>query len=85
MKTIAMCLVLCWYVRLVSTHSMIWVSSLFSFCAFVTEIVNGKKAEPGGCPAIDISIEFEIQWKFVMLLFITNSADHIEVLHTSRQ
>ena len=64
---------------------MIWVSSQFSFCAFVTEIVNGKKAEPGGRPAIDISIEFEIQWKFVILLFITNSADHIEILHTWRR
>ena len=32
-----------------------------------------------------ISIEIEIQWNFVMLLFITYSADHNDILHTSRQ
>ena len=34
--------------------------------------------------AWDISIEFEIQWKFVML-FMTYSADNNGILHTSRQ
>ena len=33
-------------------------------------------------PTHDISIEFEIQWNFVMLLFITHSADHKKKLHT---
>ena len=36
-------------------------------------------------PTNDISIEFEIQWNFVMLLFIICSTDHNEILHTSRQ
>ena len=29
-------------------------------------------------PTNDISIEFEIQWNFVMLLFITHSANHLK-------
>ena len=33
----------------------------------------------------NILIEFEILWKFEMLLFITYSADHNEILYTSRQ
>ena len=32
----------------------------------------------------DISIEFESQWKFLMLLFITYSADLNKISHTSR-
>ena len=39
----------------------------------------------GARPTIDTSIEFEIQWRFVMLSFITYLADHLEILHTSRQ
>ena len=41
--------------------------------------------QSGARPTKDISIEFEIQWNFVMLLFITCSADHDKILHTSRQ
>ena len=40
---------------------------------------------PGARPTTDISIEFEIQWNFVMLLYITYSADHNDIVHTSRQ
>ena len=40
--------------------------------------------EPGGRPTNDISIEFEILWKFVILLFITYLADHNKILYTSR-
>ena len=40
--------------------------------------------ELGGCPTNDISIEFENLWQFVMLLFITYSADHSKILHMSR-
>ena len=36
-------------------------------------------------PTNDTVIEFEIQWKFVMHLFIKYLADHNEILHTSRQ
>ena len=36
-------------------------------------------------PTDDISIEFEIQWNFAMLLFVAYSVDHNEVLHRSRQ
>ena len=43
------------------------------------------KCNPGGRPTNDISIELEIQWKFVMLLFITYLVDHNEMLHTPRQ
>ena len=39
----------------------------------------------GTRPTNDISIEFEIQWNFVMLLFITYSTDHNDILHTSPQ
>ena len=34
------------------------------------------------CPTNDITIECEIQWNFVMLLFITHSANHKKFLHT---
>ena len=40
---------------------------------------------PGARPTNDISIEFEIWPKFAMLLFNTYSADHNDILHTSRQ
>ena len=36
---------------------------------------------PGAHPTKNISIKFEIQWNFVMLFFITYSADHNEILH----
>ena len=36
---------------------------------------------PGARPTTAISIEFEIQWNFVMLLFITYSSDHNKMLH----
>ena len=36
----------------------------------------------GASPTNDISIEFEIQWKFVMFLFITYSANKNEILQT---
>ena len=36
-------------------------------------------------PANDISIEFEIERKFTMLLYIAYLTDHNEILHTSRQ
>ena len=39
----------------------------------------------GGRPTNDISIAIEIQWKFLMLLFITYSADHNEIVHKSQQ
>ena len=39
----------------------------------------------GARPTNDISIEFEIQWNFVMLLFITYPTDHKEIWHSSRQ
>ena len=39
-------------------------------------------AEPGTHPTNNILVEFEIQWKFVMLFIITHSADHKEILHT---
>ena len=39
----------------------------------------------GARPTNDISIEFEIWPKFAMLLFNTYSADHNDILHTSRQ
>ena len=39
----------------------------------------------GSRPTNDISIEFKIQWKFVMLLFITYSPNHNKILHMSRQ
>ena len=39
----------------------------------------------GARPTNSISIEFEIQWNFVMLLFIAYLADLHEILHTSRQ
>ena len=39
----------------------------------------------GARPTNGISIEFKIQWNFVMLLFIPYLADRKEVLHTSRQ
>ena len=42
-------------------------------------------AEPGVCPTNDISIEFEIQSKFVVLCLKMFSTDHNEILHTSRQ
>ena len=43
-------------------------------------------AVAGARPTNDISIEFEIQWNFVMLLFIIYAADYNnEILHTSRQ
>ena len=38
-----------------------------------------------GRPTSDVLTKFEIQWNFVMFLFITYSADHNEILHTSRQ
>ena len=37
---------------------------------------------PGARPTIGIPIEFEIQWNFAMLLFITYAVDHNEILHT---
>ena len=40
---------------------------------------------PATRPTNYISIEFEAQWKFVMLLFITYSADLNKILYTSRQ
>ena len=40
---------------------------------------------PGAHPSNNISIKFEIQWKFVMLLFITYKAYYNEISHTSRQ
>ena len=40
---------------------------------------------PDTRPTNNISMEFQIQWNFVMLLFITYSTDHNEILHTSRQ
>ena len=40
---------------------------------------------PGARPTHDISIELEIQWNFVMQLFIVYSTDHNEILHTSQQ
>ena len=33
----------------------------------------------------DISIEFKIQWNYVMLLFIAYSFDHNKIVHTSWQ
>ena len=39
----------------------------------------------GTHPTNDISIEFEIQWKFVMLLFIRYSAIRNKFFHMSRQ
>ena len=39
----------------------------------------------GICNTDDISIEFEIECSFVMILFITCSANHNEILHMSRQ
>ena len=39
---------------------------------------------PGARPTSVISIEFEIEWNFVILLFIIYSTDHNEILHTSR-
>ena len=43
------------------------------------------RVSSGTCPTYDISTEFEIQRNFAMLLFITCSADHNEILHTSQQ
>ena len=40
---------------------------------------------PGARPTYNISIEFEIQPKFTVLWFKIHSADHNEILHTSRQ
>ena len=39
----------------------------------------------GACPTIDILIEIKIQLNFAMHGFIAYSADHNEILHTSRQ
>ena len=36
----------------------------------------GIRTTIGSRPTNDISSEFEIQWKSVMLLFITHTADH---------
>ena len=41
-------------------------------------------AAPGTHLTNDISIEFEIQWKYVKLLTIKYPADH-NILHTSQQ
>ena len=40
--------------------------------------------EPGARPTNEISIEIEIQWNLVMFWFITYSANHNSILHTSR-
>ena len=56
-----------------SLHHHVLLPTLFMYCG------------PGARPTNDVSIEFKIQWNFVMVLFITYSADHNEILHTSRQ
>ena len=43
------------------------------------------RTNPGACPTNDISIKFEIRPKFAVLWFKTNSVNHNEILHTSRQ
>ena len=41
---------------------------------------------PGACPTNGISIEFKIQWNYVMLSFINvHSTYHNKILHTSQQ
>ena len=47
-------------------------------------MVCGRVNPPGARPANDISIELEIHWKYVMLLAMIYSADHNEILQTSR-
>ena len=47
--------------------------------------VSQYKESPGVRPTNDISIKFEIEWRFVMLLFIIYLADHNKILHTSQQ
>ena len=44
----------------------------------------GLWLSPRARPPIGLSIEFEIQWNFPILLFITYSANHDEILHVSR-
>ena len=39
---------------------------------------------PGARSTYDISIDFEMKWKFVMFLFIENSADHNKILLCTR-
>ena len=40
---------------------------------------------PSDRPTNDISIEFELKWKFAMLLLITCSVDRNRIFYTSRQ
>ena len=59
-----------------------WVSAKSNYLRILIKrenlLVNWT---PGAC----LSIEFEIQWNFVMLLFITYSSDHNKILHKSQQ
>ena len=45
--------------------------------------IDGFVQSCGARPTNDISIEFEIQWNFVILLFIIYQADHNEIAHVT--
>ena len=65
-----------------------WPSSLVEICVPASVLIIHYvwlRHGTGTRPTNDISIEFEIQWKFVLLLFVTYSADHNQIMHTSRQ
>ena len=51
----------------------------------IADVLAACVANYGALPTNDISIEFEIQFNFVMLLFQIHVADHNKILHTSRQ
>ena len=60
-----------------------WALPLKKQC--IAEDVTNDMPSSGARPTNGISIEFEIRPKFAVLWFEIYSADHNEILHTSRQ